>query len=221
LAATNLVAPFNGIISSISVAPGDQVNRSTSTIDILDPTVITVEGTVDEIDVLSLRIGDPVAVTLDALPGQVLKGVINEIGDGVNQQGVIEFPLTIALTPPDGVDLIEGLSATATIVLNQIDNALLVPLQAIGGSFTQPTVDVVTANGFITTVVTLGASDDFWVVIESGLTEGQEVLMTVAESVDPFQQLFGGGGGAIRIPGGATGSGFTGQRGGGAGSGGR
>ncbi len=221
LAATNLVAPFNGIISSISVAPGDQVNRSTSTIDILDPTVITVEGTVDEIDVLSLRIGDPVAVTLDALPNQILKGVINEIGDGVNQQGVIEFPLTIALTPPDGVDLIEGLSATATIVLNQIDNALLVPLQAIGGSFTQPTVDAVTANGFITTVVTLGASDDFWVVIESGLTEGQEVLMTVAESVDPFQQLFGGGGGAIRIPSSATGSGFTGQRGGGAGSGGR
>jgi HlyD family secretion protein len=215
LAATNLIAPFNGIISSISVAPGDQVNRSTSTIDILDPTVITVEGTADEIDVLSLRIGDRVAVTLDALPNQVLEGVIDEIGDGVNQQGVIEFPLTIALTPPDGVDLIEGLSATATIVLNQIDNALLVPLQAIGGTFSQPTVDVATESGFVTTNVVLGASDDFWVVVESGLAEGQEVLMTIAESVDPLQQFFGGGGGAIRVPGGAAGGGFTGQRGGG------
>ena len=215
LAATNLIAPFNGIISSISVAPGDQVNRSTSTIDILDPTVITVEGTADEIDVLSLRIGDRVAVTLDALPNQVLEGVIDEIGDGVNQQGVIEFPLTIALTPPDGVDLIEGLSATATIVLNQIDNALLVPLQAIGGTFSQPTVDVATESGFVTTNVVLGASDDFWVVVESGLAEGQEVLMMIAESVDPLQQFFGGGGGAIRVPGGAAGGGFTGQRGGG------
>lgn len=215
LAATNLIAPFNGIISSISVARGDQVNRSTSTIDILDPTVITVEGTADEIDVLSLRIGDRVAVTLDALPNQVLEGVIDEIGDGVNQQGVIEFPLTIALTPPDGVDLIEGLSATATIVLNQIDNALLVPLQAIGGTFSQPTVDVATESGFVTTNVVLGASDDFWVVVESGLAEGQEVLMTIAESVDPLQQFFGGGGGAIRVPGGAAGGGFAGQRGGG------
>ena len=219
LAAANLSAPFSGIISSISVAPGDQVSRSTPTIDILDPSVITVDGTVDEIDVLSLRLGNQVAVTLDALPDQVLAGVIDEIGDGVNQQGIVEFPLTIALTPPDSVELIEGLSATATIVLNQIDNALLVPLQAIGGSFTQPTVDVVTESGFITTEVTLGASDDFWVVIESGLTEGQEVLMTIAESVDPLEQLFGGG--AIRIPGGAGRATFTGQQRGGGGGGGR
>ncbi len=214
LAAVNLTAPFAGIISSISVAPGDIVNRATPTIDILDPTVITVDGTVDEIDVLSLKIGDQVAVTLDALPDQVLEGLVDEIGDGVNLQGVIEFPLTIALIPPDDVDLIEGLSATVTIVLNQIDNALLVPLQAIGGSFTLSTVDVVTENGFITTEITLGASDDFWVVIESGLTEGQEVLMTIADSVDPLQQLFGGGG-TIRIPSGLPGGGFTGQRGGG------
>jgi RND family efflux transporter MFP subunit len=214
LAAVNLTAPFAGIISSISVAPGDIVNRATPTIDILDPTVITVEGTVDEIDVLSLKIDDKVAVTLDALPDQILEGLVDEIGDGVNLQGVIEFPLTIALIPPDDVDLIEGLSATVTIVLNQIDNALLVPLQAIGGSFTLSTVDVVTENGFITTEVTLGASDDFWVVIESGLTEGQEVLMTIADSVDPLQQLFGGGG-TIRIPRGLSGGGFTGQPGGG------
>ncbi|WFG35273.1 HlyD family efflux transporter periplasmic adaptor subunit [Candidatus Lucifugimonas marina] len=207
LASANMSAPFTGIISSISVEPGDPVSRSTPTIDILDPSVVTLDGTIDEIDVLSLKIGDTVAVTLDALPDQILTGVIDEIGDGVNQQGIIEFPLTIALTPPDGIELIEGLSATATIVLNRINNALLIPLQAVGGSFTQATVDVVTENGFTTTNVKLGASDDFLVVVESGLSEGQEVLMTVTESVDPFQQLFGGGGGGIRIPGGA----FTGE----------
>jgi len=49
--------------------------------------------------------------------------------------------------------------------------------------------------------------------VESGLIEGQEVLMTVAESVDPFQQLFGGGN-VIRIPGGGGGGGFTGAGGG-------
>ncbi|HIK88266.1 MAG TPA: HlyD family efflux transporter periplasmic adaptor subunit [Dehalococcoidia bacterium] len=206
LAASNLLAPFDGVISSISVEVGDPVNRSTATIDILDPNVVTIEGSVDEIDVLSLRIGDTVAVVLDALPDQTLEGVIEEIGDGVNQQGVIEFPLTILLTPPDEIDLIEGLSATATIVLNQIDNALLIPLQAVSGSFTQPSVDVVNADGFTTTPITLGASDDFWVIVEDGLVEGQQVLMTVAEeNADPFAQFFGGGGGAIRIPGGGGG----------------
>jgi RND family efflux transporter MFP subunit len=217
LAAANLVAPFDGVITSISVDVGDPVNRTTTTMDILDPSVVILDGSIDEIDVLSLRVGDAVSVTLDALPDQPLLGVIDEIGDGVNQQGVIEFPLTVALTPPEGIDLIEGLSATATIILNQIDNALLIPLQAIGGSFSEPSVDVVNGESFVTTPITLGASDDFWVVVESGLSEGQEVLMEIAESVDPLQQLFGGaGGGAIRIPGG-----FTGGRGGGGGGGGR
>jgi hypothetical protein len=83
---------------------------------------------------------------------------------------------------------------------------LLIPLQAVGGSFDQATVDVVTPNGFVITDVNLAASDDFWVVVESGLTEGQEVLMEIAESVDPLQQFFGGGN-VIRIPGGgATGT---------------
>ena len=216
LEAVNLAAPFAGIISSISVDVGDTVSRQTPTIDILDPTVVTVDGTIDEIDVLSLRLGDQVAVTLDALPDQVLRGVIDEIGDGVNQQGVIQFPLSIILTAPDGIELIEGLSATATIVLNQINNALLVPLQAIGGTFDQPTVDVGTSDGFITTDVQLGASDDFWVVVESGLSEGQEVLMEIAAPVDALQQLFGGGLGAMGIPrgGGFTINGGGGRRGG-------
>jgi len=169
---------------------------------------------VDEIDVLLLRLGDTVAVVLDALPDQVLEGTVEVIGDGLNVQGVIEFPLTIALIPPDGVELIEGLSATATIVINQIDNALLIPLQALGGSFAEPTLDVISDAGFVTTPVTLGASDDFWVIVESGLTEGQQVLMEVVESVDPFEQFFGrggfGGGGF-----GGGGGGPAGQRGGG------
>jgi len=210
------------VVNSISVSLGDPVNRNTATIDILDPSVVTVEGSIDEIDVLSLRLGDVVSVILDALPDRVLEGVVEEIGDGVNQQGVIEFPLIITLTPPEDVELIEGLSATATIVLNRIDNALLIPLQAVGGGFDQPTVDVVSTDGFVTTNVSLGASDDFWVIVESGLTEGQEVLMKVAdEAIDPFQQFFGrgAGGGAIRIPGGG-GGGFTVERDSGGGGGG-
>ena len=215
LAGIRLVAPNDGVITSISVVVGDPVNRNTAVLDIVDLDVVTVEAAVDEIDVLLLRVGDEVAVVLDALPGQVLEGTVEVIGDGLNVQGVIEFPFTVALIPPDGVELIEGLSATATIVINRIDNALLIPLQSLGGSFAQPTVDVVIDSGFVTTPVTLGASDDFWVIVDSGLTEGQQVLMEVVESVDPFQQFFGGGG-AIRIQ---RGGGFTG--GGGFGGGGR
>ena len=215
LAGIRLVAPNDGVITSISVVVGDPVNRNTAVLDIVDLDVVTVEAAVDEIDVLLLRVGDEVAVVLDALPGQVLEGTVEVIGDGLNVQGVIEFPFTVALIPPDGVELIEGLSATVTIVINRIDNALLIPLQSLGGSFAQPTVDVVIDSGFVTTPVTLGASDDFWVIVDSGLTEGQQVLMEVVESVDPFQQFFGGGG-AIRIQ---RGGGFTG--GGGFGGGGR
>ena len=203
-----LSAPFDGIVSSVAVSVGDSVTRNTPVVSVLDPQVITVEGSIDEIDALQVAVGDSVDITVDALPGQLLSGVIQEIGDGVNQQGIVEFPLTILVSLPEDVSLIEGLSATSTLVLNQIDNALLAPLQAVGGSFNQPTMDVITDDGIVTTEVSLGASNDFWVVVESGLVENQQVMMTVAdEAVDPFEQFFGRSGAIRGGPGGFDGGG--------------
>ena len=196
-----LRAPFGGFVSQVMVEEGDEAQPRTDIVEVVDPSVIEVDGIVDEIDVLSVRLGVPVRVTLDALPGETIDGTVTRISPGArNQQGVVTYPITIQLGPGPGVELREGLSAVASIVLWEERDVLLAPRQALYGTFDQPVVKAVNADGSIQErPVTLGASDEFWVSIEDGLREGDRVAMEAPEvgtsqfSFRQFRRSTGGG----------------------------
>ena len=193
----NLYAPFNGIVSRVNIQDGEQVGPEALAIEVVDPSVIEMDGSMDEIDVLFIRTGAQATVTLDALQGQLLAGEVSTIGSaGAGQQGIVTYPVGIRLQVPPGIDLREGLTATASIVLRQEDNVLLVPLQAIHGTFQEPTVMVVNNGGIEERPVLLGNSDDFWVVVAGGLEEGEQIVI---ESQDASSLgFFGGFGGGPR-----------------------
>lgn len=204
-------APWAGIISSVPVAVGQAVNRSTPIMEIVDPTVIEVDGIVDEIDVLFTRIGAPATVTLDALPGQTLQGEVSNIATASqNQQGVVTYPLSIRIDLPDGLELPEGLTAVSQVIIRAEEDVLLVPIQSLYGTFQQPVVRVVSTNGSVEErAVTLGSSDDFWAVVEEGLAPGEKVVIEVQDATT------GGFGGIGRIAAGGSFGGFGGGGGGG------
>ena len=193
LESVELVAPWTGTVLSVSVEGGDEVNVNSAAVEIVDPRVVEVDGIVDEIDVLSVRLGSQASVFMDALPTEVLTGVVSSIGSGAtNQQGVVTYPVTVQVTVPGGLDLIEGLSAVAQVVIRQ-ETGLLVPIQSVQGSFTQPTVLVWKDGVEEERPVTLGISDDFWTIVTAGLEEGEQVVLQIPE----FSQFqFGPGGGA-------------------------
>ena len=66
-----LRAPFDGIVVSVEVEEDQQVNANTRAIEIADPSVVEVSGSVDEIDVLFLQVGAQAFVTLEALANQL------------------------------------------------------------------------------------------------------------------------------------------------------
>ena len=193
LESVELVAPWSGTVLIVSVEGGDEVNVNSAAVEIVDPRVVEVDGIVDEIDVLSVRLGSQASVFMDALPTEVLTGVVSSIGSGAtNQQGVVTYPVTVQVTVPGGLDLIEGLSAVAQVVIRQ-ETGLLVPIQSVQGSFTQPTVLVWKDGVEEERPVTLGISDDFWTIVTAGLEEGEQVVLQIPE----FSQFqFGPGGGA-------------------------
>ena len=117
---------------------------------------------------------------------------------------------------PAGIALIAGLSANASILVRQDNNVLMVPSQAIYGTFAQPYVRVLKGNSVVNQGVVLGNSDDFWVIVSEGLVEGDRVVMEVTQATTSTTQ-FVGAGQAIR---GFTSGGFGVQGGlGGAGGG--
>ena len=98
LNSARLTAPMDGLITLISVEQGDRVQANATIVEIADPTIVEMEGIVDEIDVLSIKVGSAAKVTLDALPGSELAGELIEISPiARNQQGVVSFPVRIRI----------------------------------------------------------------------------------------------------------------------------
>ncbi len=177
-----VVAPWDGVVASVDVERGDEVNRNADIVEIVNPLDVELDGIVDEIDVLSVRVGDEAVVSMDALPGQSLTGVVSRIDAGAtNQQGVVTYPVRVRMTVPADLNLIEGLSGVAEVVIQQ-EFGLLIPVQAVMGRFDAPVVQVMEDGVIRERAVTLGISDDFWVIVTSGLVEGEQVVFQAPDS---------------------------------------
>ena len=194
-----IVAPWDGLISLLNVEEGDQVNGGTTILEVVDPTVIEVDGMVDEIDVLFVQPGARASISMDAIPGEELTGQVSEVAtEAINQQGVVSYPLRIRVQTPQGVLLPEGLSAVAQVIIREERGVLLLPVQALRGSFDEPVVLVSMDGRIEERPVVLGNSDGFWVVIESGLAEAEPVVMesqqaTTQQGFAAIRGLIGGG----------------------------
>ena len=95
----------------------------------------------------------------------------------------------------------EGLSSVANIVLREERNVLLLPQQALYGTFDQPVVKVLNGEGNLEErPVELGNSDEFWITVRAGLKEGDQVAMETADvstsrfSFGQFRQVTGASG---------------------------
>jgi multidrug efflux pump subunit AcrA (membrane-fusion protein) len=93
-----LNAPFSGTVSEVNVRQGEWINPGQPVIVIADLANLQVETTdLNEIDAARVKVGNPVIVTFDALPGVEVKGVVKSIapkaseGSGVNYTVVIEL----------------------------------------------------------------------------------------------------------------------------------
>ena len=199
LDSATLKATMAGMISLGNVVVGQTVNANTAIMDVVDTNTIELDGFVDQTDVLFVKVGAQANVTTDALPGQVLQGTVSAIASTAQtQSGVVSYPISITLQVPKGLDLRAGLTATASVVIRQQNNVLRVPLQALYGTFTQPSVKV-SSNGRIEEKpVVLGNSDDYWVAVLQGLSQGDQVVMQAQQATagplnagQAFRQLQG------------------------------
>ncbi|MDO8636682.1 MAG: HlyD family efflux transporter periplasmic adaptor subunit, partial [Dehalococcoidia bacterium] len=104
-------------------------------------------------------------------------------------------------TPPS--QLRSGMTAVAEIVTTSYDDVILIPRQAVSGSGQNRTVKVITNGQVEDRPVQLGVSDEQFIQVTQGLTEGEKVLITTAapRSINPVSRPGGGLGGGAGIPG--------------------
>jgi len=186
-----IVAPFEGLVVSVNVSAGQAVSANTVTIELVNPSVIQVSANLDEIDVAQVKLEQHATVSLDALPDVEITGELSSVAViGKSTSGVVSYPVTIQLTVPSDVQLREGMSATATLVVQQANNVLVIPSRAISGSVSNPTVSIMVNGELVDIPVTLGISDDTRTEVVGGLNEGDMVLVDMSGTSQ--QSFFGG-----------------------------
>jgi RND family efflux transporter MFP subunit len=183
---TEIIAPFDGTIVAVDVKGNDQLSQfdysSKTAVYLVDTKTIRMTGIIDEIDITRVQVGQEAILTVDALPGQKLKGSVRFVSPfGTLQSGVVNFPVEIYLDKSENVDLLRGgLTATADIITGKRENVLQVPNRAIKGLAGDFWVDVVTKASTAATEkrpVKTGLQNKKSTEIISGLKEGENVLI--------------------------------------------
>jgi len=151
---------------------------------------------VDELDILSIQIGQDATIVFNALPDMQFIGSISEIASSSHSQsGVAKYSVEVSLAKDDSMRI--GMNATATINISNKDNILVLPLIALQESanstyvYTERDAQTGALSG-IAHVLT-GVSDGMVVEIMDGLSEGDVVYY--ATRVSNVMVGFGPGGG--------------------------
>jgi HlyD family secretion protein len=152
LSRTTIVAPMDGVISSLNVKKGESVagnsfNVGTEMMTVSDMAVLEVRVDVGENDIVKVNIGDSADVEVDAYNNRKFKGVVTKIasstGAGANGQGastndVTNYEVRIRLDKSSYADLAgktfpfrPGMNASADIKTQRHDNVLAVPITSV------------------------------------------------------------------------------------------
>ncbi|GGE33845.1 hypothetical protein GCM10011391_10670 [Pullulanibacillus camelliae] len=207
---TELDAPADGTITSLSVYDGSRVNAGQTVAHLTNYQSLNTVIQVDELDIPEVKVGQSVNVTVNAFPDKTYTGKVTAIAkEGTVNNGVSTFDVTVHLT--SSKNLKAGMTTTAEIITSKKDNVLYVPVDAVHKNGATSYVLVSEANsnndvndnvsGVKQVKVETGTHNDSYVEIKSGLQEGQVVQLPQIErsqsnsSSSDKQQMTPGGGG--------------------------
>lgn len=182
-------APMDGIVADLNRQQGGTVQPGEWLGSIFQASDMRIWTQVDDVDILLVKQGAPVDVTVDALPGAVFKGEVEQVDVmGQDEKGVARFGVTIKVA--GGPELKPGMQAKAYIKAGSAKNVLLVPLEAVFQEDGQNKVEVLEADGTPKVVaVELGLMNDRVAEVKSGLSEGQKVITGSTADLLPSQKI--------------------------------
>jgi HlyD family secretion protein len=182
---TVLVAPFDGTVAKIVGEVGEYSTPSPPgvatppAIDLIDERCLYVKAPMDEVDAPKIAVGQPVRITLDALPKQSFPGKVRRVAPYVSavekQARTVDVEVTFD-EPARAGRLLVGYSADVEIVLDVRRDTLRAPTAALleGGRV------LVLADGRLAErKVKAGVANWEWTEIVEGLAAGDRIVTSL------------------------------------------
>ena len=208
---STVTSPIAGTILTVSVDEQGYVEKGTQLFQIADLENMEVIISVDELDILNISKGQEVVIESEAFEDEIFIGKVASISlNGNNSSGVTTYDVTISLE--DRKELMSGMNVDVEILIEEKEDALVIPIEAVTKVGTKYIVSTKDEEGNSTPLeIEIGITTDNYVEVISGLSEGDSVYYTTEASED-FSGGFmipgmGSGGGQNRPEGGEPGSG--------------
>ncbi len=191
-----ILAPFSGILSTLNIKKGDLISSSQ-----IIGTIVTNQKiakiSLNEIDAVQVKVGQPAILTFDALPGLKIKGKVIEISAVSKQeQGVVSYDIKISLEE-ENKEIKLGMSVEAEIIVDKKENVLIVPNSAIKRDKDGRYVEIVKnydinekllnkpvkipQNLIEKRYIKTGLSNDEYTEILEGIQEGEIIIVKTLE----------------------------------------
>ncbi len=177
-------APSSGTILELKVHPGEIITSGTATfgggtvlMTLADLTKMVVKTKVNEVNIGRVKVGQPVEVRLDALPGRVFHGTVTAIapkGDKTNS--IVSYQVKMEIDNQDNA-LRPLMTANVDILTDVLQDVLAVPLEALRSEQGDDLVYVLANGGRLPRKVRVGLRTESQAVIVHGLSEGETVII--------------------------------------------
>ena len=200
LADYSIRAPFDGIVTGLSVGAGDSVSRSDIIASIITKEVQAVVS-INEIDASQVKVGNKATITIGALADSTITGKVTKIDTiGQTVQNVVTYNAEISFEQQN--DLLKpGMSVSAAIVTNIKKDIIIVPNSAIKTQGGDSYVEILNSGTVPEqSIVEIGLANNTETEVVSGLNAGDKVVTQTINSNATNNSTTGTGSG-IKLPG--------------------
>lgn len=170
-------ATFDGEIQDIPWIIGD-TTLSTEGILLSNKNAYEISLALDQVDIVKVQAGMKASIVLDAFPKETFTGVVSSVSASPTvTSGVVSYTAKIMLTLSKK-EVMSQMSATATVILAEKNNILLIPSSATTSENGKTYVQIRKSMSTPTEKreVVLGLSENGKVEVLSGLTLGESIV---------------------------------------------
>ena len=172
---TVIKSPVSGFIDTRFVEVGEFVAPGKPLLRLVKTDVVKVRADVPEQYVLDVRLGTPVQISFDVLPGETFTGKVTFVGPSISSASRT-FPIEIALANPEQL-LKPEMYAKIRIRKQEIPDAVVIPRDAIIETEAGKYVFVARENLAVRREVRIGSSYQNQALISEGLRPGERLVV--------------------------------------------
>ena len=179
-------SPSGGTVLEVLVQPGEIIRSETASVAggtvlmrIADLTSMVVKAKINEVSIARVKVGQPVDIRLDALPGRQFQGKVMAIAaQGVSEEtnNIVTYEVTIAIEKISK-ELRPMLTANVDILTDDLQDVLTVPLETLHAENGDDIVEVLVDGEAVKRKVRVAFRTESQAVIVDGLEEGEQVVI--------------------------------------------